>query len=54
MSTPTNLYRAIANGNFPVAKEHFLNVMREKLSAAISTEYKAVATQFSASSPQQK
>lgn len=54
MSTPTNLYRAIASGNFPVAKEQFLKVMREKLSTAIGKEYKSVAAEFSASPPQQK
>jgi len=54
MSTPTNLYRAITSGNFPVAKEHFLNVMREKMSAVIGTEYKSVAAEFSASTPKEK
>lgn len=52
MSTPVNLYRAVTSGNFPVAKEHFLNIMREKLSVAIGKEYKTVAADFNQTSQQ--
>lgn len=54
MSSTTSLYRAITQGNFPVAKEQFFSVMREKLSAAIGKEYKSVASEFSGSSAKQK
>lgn len=54
MSSTTNLYRAITRGDFPVAKEQFLRVMREKLSTVIGTEYKSVASEFNGTTASQK
>lgn len=50
MASTTNLYRAITAQNFPQAKQEFLSLMREKLNAVITTEYKETAADFVKSS----